>query len=218
MFEDIAQMEKEIEEFRNNILASSELIKGITELTEATKQQRASFQASSEALVKQLDACITQFKINHNDALQALGSSNAVAMENLHQSITTDMKGWIAALESIKTAIESCEAAANQKTDEQVKRFSDESDRILSEMQSSLATQQASFLEKLNETENVIRGYQSEAEKKYNSFLQQLENTNANQIFREVQELKKSMQVKFAVLMAGVGAAVVAAILSIVIN
>ena len=39
MFEDIAQMENEIEEFRNNILASSESIKGITDLTEATKQQ-----------------------------------------------------------------------------------------------------------------------------------------------------------------------------------
>lgn len=218
MFDDIAQMEKEIEIFRNNILASSELIKGITDLTEATKQQSDSFKTSSEALIKKLDDCITQIKADHDEALRNLENSNAAVVERLHQSITADMAEWLAALDNSKKAIESCEAVTAQKTDEQITRLSDECERLISEMQSSLTAQQESFLEKLNNTENVIRGYQSEAESKYNSFLEQLENTNVDQIFKEVQDLEKSIQTKFAILMAGVGAAIIAAILSIIIN
>ena len=218
MFEDIAQMEKEIEVFRNNILASSELIKGIADLTEATKQQSDSFKTSSEALIKKLDDCITQFKADHDEALRNLENSNAAVVERLHQSITADMEEWLASLERTKKAIESCEAATVQKTDEQIKHLSDECERLIAEMQSSFTSQQESFLERLNETENVIRGYQSDAERKYNSFLEQLENTNVDQIFKEVQDLEKSIQTKFAILMAGVGAAVIAAILSIIIN
>ena len=81
MFEDIAQMEKEIEEFRKNIVASSEFIKGISDLTEATKKQKESVDSSSDALVKKLDACIEQFRADHNSALQALETKNAVRMQ-----------------------------------------------------------------------------------------------------------------------------------------
>ena len=92
MFEDIAQMEKEIEEFRNNIVASSELIKGITELTEATKKQKEAFDSSSEVLVKKMDACIEQFKADHNSALQSLETKNAATIDELKQAIAANME------------------------------------------------------------------------------------------------------------------------------
>ena len=40
MFEDVAQMEKEIESFRKNMLASSELVEGIAQLITETKKQK----------------------------------------------------------------------------------------------------------------------------------------------------------------------------------
>ncbi len=218
MFEDIAQMEKEIETFRKNIAASSELINGIAELTEATKKQKESFKSSSEALVEKLDACIDQFKADHNNALQSLESKNAAVIDELKQTIAANMKDWLLQLETAKTAIEDCKATIAKTSDEQIKNFSDECGRIISEMQSDLASQQSAYLTKLEETDKVISGYQTEAENKYNSFVQRLEATNVDQIFKEVQELKKSIQTKFIILMAGVGAAVVAAIVSIVIK
>lgn len=298
MFKDIAQMEKEIEEFRNNIVASSELIKGIEDLTEATKKQKESFDSSSvalvkkldacieqfkedhnsalqaletknvatidelkqaiatnmedwlshleetkisieaykatiirisgeqqdffnsssEALVKKLDACIDQFKADHNSALQTLENKNAATIDELKQAIATNMEGWLSHLESAKASIESCEAAITKNSNEQIRNLSDECTRIISEMQSNFATQQSAYLAKLEETDKTISSYQSATEEKYKSFVQRLEAINVDQVFKEVQDLKKSIQTKFAILMTGVGIAVVAAILSIVIK
>ena len=55
MFEDIVQMEKEIEEFRQNILASSELVKGISELTNAVKKQNEAYSKAMEDASKSAD-------------------------------------------------------------------------------------------------------------------------------------------------------------------
>ena len=216
MFEDITQMEKEIETFRKNIVASSELVKGITDLTEATKQQRDSFTVSSDTLVKKLDACILQFKADHDESLQKLKNIDAAAIEELQQSITTDMQEWISNLEKVKAAIEFCEASATQKSDEQIKAFTNEGGRLIYEMQTTISLQQTAYSEKLYQMEEIIRGYQAEVESKYKSFVQQLESTDVDQIFKEVQDLKKSIQTKFVLLLTGVGMAVLTTILSII--
>jgi hypothetical protein len=378
MFENIAQMEKEIEEFRKNIIASSELVKRIADLTEATKQHKDSFILSSETLIAKLDDCVAQFKSDHDNSLKALESdnaalienlqqtiaqdiqewlsslektknaietceevaiskndekiqrfssecdrlidgmhthlvsqkiaydeslkalenSNAALIENLQQSIAKDVQEWLASLEKNKTAIETCEKTTISKTDEQIKHFSSECDRLIDGMQSNLVSQktaydeslkalehsnatvienlqqaiaqdvqewltsldktktaietceqdtisktdeqikqfssecrrlasgilsvltkqQSAYLDKLNETEKVINGYQVEAENKYNNFVQRLETTNVDQIFKEVQDLKKTLNTKIAILMTGVGISIVLAIISVFIK
>ncbi len=294
MFDNIAQMEKEIEEFRKNIIASSELVKGITDLTEATKQHKDSFISSSETLIAKLDDCVSQFKSDHDNSLKALESDNAALIENLQQAIAQDVQKWLTSLDTTKTAIEKCEQDTISKTDEQLKHFSSECDRLISGMESNLVSQktaydeslkalensnaaltenlqqaiaqdvqkwltsldttktaiekceqdtisktdeqikqfsseckrlatgilsvltkqQSAYLDKLDETEKVINGYQVEAENKYNSFVQRLETTNVDQIFKEVQDLKKSLNTKIAILMTGVGISIVLAIIS----
>ena len=79
MFEDIDQMEREIETFRKNIVASSELIEGITKLTEATRQQQESFSASADELIKKLDSCILEIMSDHETALKTLSNNNNAA-------------------------------------------------------------------------------------------------------------------------------------------
>jgi hypothetical protein len=48
MFKDVAEMEREIETFRKNVVASSELVEGISQLTAETMKQKESFSASTE--------------------------------------------------------------------------------------------------------------------------------------------------------------------------
>lgn len=225
MFEDIAQMEKEIEEFRSNIIASSELVRGIEDLTESIKQQKESFSASSNSLVKKLDACIEQFRSDHNASLQELNNSNSASIESLRQGISNDMQQWLEKLEDVKKAIVSCETQTTQKNEEQIKHITAEGDRIVSsaeqyvaEMKKTVSAQQEAFAERLHQTEVVIQAYQSEAEAKYNSFVQKLESTNMDQIYKEIQDLKKSIQTKFVVLMLGIGITIAVIILSIIIK
>lgn len=167
MFEDITQMEKEIETFRSNIIASSELVESITNLTDAVKQQEESFNSSSKAIIKSLTDSEKEF---------------------------------------------------DSKSEEQIKQYKDISKQTIEEMKSNLSSLQTSYADKLHQTEEIIISYQKEAESKYSDFVKKLEETNVDQIYKEVQDLKKSIQTKFMILMAGTGAAVIAAIISIIIR
>lgn len=207
MFEDIAQMEKEIEEFRKNIIASSDLINSIADLTKATKEQKDSFDASAEKLTQKLDSCIAQFRADHDSSI-----------ETMKKSIADDMQAWISNIEKIKTSIETEQTAATQKNEEQIKQFTSESERILDEMKNTISAQQEAFSQKATQTEEVIRGYQKEAENKYNGFINILESTNVDQIFKEVQNLKQSMQTKFVILMAGIGITLLVAALGLILK
>lgn len=218
MFEDITQMEKEIETFRNNIIASSELVEGIADLTEATKLQKDSLENSTQSLINKLDECIKQFKVDHNESLQTLSSNNSAEIEKMQQTITADMQKWIASIEVIKEAIKSNEDSTIKKNDEQIKSFVSESERIIEDMKSAISALQDTYIDSFKQAELAIQSYQSDAESKYNSFVQRMETTNVDQIFKEVQDLKKSMQTKFIIEMVGIGVAIVAAILSIVIK
>ena len=158
MFEDIAQMEKEIETFRKNIAASSELVEGISQLTEATKQREESFSASTDSLIKRIDACILQIKEDHASALQALNNENSSTINTLQKNLLSEQSSRLAELERIKSELENM---------------------------------QASYAEKLTQTELIIKEYQKNAEQQYNDFVHRLETTNVDQIFKEVQELKQ---------------------------
>ncbi|MCR4692257.1 MAG: hypothetical protein K5664_00045 [Firmicutes bacterium] len=207
MFEDIAQMEKEIEEFRKNIIASSDLINSIADLTKVTKEQKDSFDASAEKLIQKLDSCIVQFKVDHDDSI-----------DKMKKSIADDMQEWMSNIEKIKTSIEAGQTATTQKNEEQIKQFASESERILDEMKNTISAQQEAFSQRVNQTEELIRGYQKEAENKYNEFINVLESTNVDQIFKEVQSLKQSMQTKFIIAMAGIGVTLIAVAISLILK
>lgn len=218
MFEDVTQMEKEIETFRKNVVASSQLVEGIAELTEATKKHKEAYSAATAELLKKVDACIAEIKADHETALRTLSSNNDTAISALQQNMSAEQQARMAELQQIKVALENCQTETGKKTDEQIRQLTSECERLISEMKTTLSAQQTAYAEKLQQTEQVIRGYQSEAEKKYNEFVNRLESTNVDQIFKEVQDLKQSIQTKFMILMGGIGVTLVVAVLSLILK
>lgn len=294
MFEDVAQMEKEIETFRKNVVASSELVEGINGLTEATRQHKETYSAATEDLIKKIDACIAEIKTDHEAALRTLSSNNDAALtalqknmaaevetrmselqqiksalENLqasyaerlqrnettireyesrfdnsveqiktdheaalralsdridsamaeqHEKSTKDLADKMAEIEKIKASIEEYQAQAAKKADEQVQQLVEDCERLITEMKTELASQQSAHVEKLQHAEQTIGGYQTAAEEKYDEFVKRLESTNVDQIFKEVQDLKQSIQLKFMILMGGIGAAIVVSVIGLILK
>lgn len=294
MFEDVAQMEKEIETFRKNVVASSELVEGINGLTEATRQHKETYSAATEDLIKKIDACIAEIKTDHEAALRTLSSNNDAALtalqknmaaevetrmselqqiksalENLqasyaerlqrnettireyesrldnsveqiktdheaalralsdridsamaeqHEKSTKDLADKMAEIEKIKASIEEYQAQAAKKADEQVQQLVEDCERLITEMKTELASQQSAHVEKLQHTEQTIGGYQTAAEEKYDEFVKRLESTNVDQIFKEVQDLKQSIQLKFMILMGGIGTAIVVSVIGLILK
>lgn len=296
MFEDVAQMEKEIESFRKNMLASSELVESVAQLITETKKQKDEMSASTKALIKELEACVAQFKADHDGALQSLSrnneallrsvqsdmsseqqrriseikliqgdikecleassadakkqlaelsstgkvltsafhqdaesvkssnasqmqklaSDNAEAMDTLHKNIASEQEKLIKELHDIQKALDECLAAVHldaenfQKISTQnIEQMDESCQRIISDTKATMDSLQSDFASKLQQIESTIKGYQAAAEDKYTEFVDRLERTNVDQIFKEVQDLKHSVQIKFAILMGGVGAALI---------
>ena len=247
MFEDVAEMEREIETFRKNVVASSELIEGISRLTAETKKQKESFSASTAELLKKLDACVEQFKTDYESALHALKDSNNAEIKALQENMSAEHQARIADLEKIEAALqknltdataqseaqvkalsETSEAITNafhQDTEklqslslEQIRQLNTDCERIISEMKSSSEEQQSAYIARLQAAEDVIKGYQASAESKYTEFVTRLESTNVDQIFKEVQDLKKSIQTKFMILAGGIGITLIVAIISLILK
>lgn len=247
MFEDVAEMEREIDTFRKNVVASSELVEGISRLTAETKQQKESFSASAEELLKKLDDCIVQFKSDHESALRTMGESNESMIATHQKNLTAEQQAILSDLEKTRAEMQKYLADSSAQADTQIralsatsdkfadsireeaeknqaqsleqrKQFNADCDRVIAETKSVLETQQKAFAESLQQTENVIKGYQADAESKYAEFINCLETTNVDQIFKEVQDLKKTIQTKFAILIGGVGLTLLAVILSLFIK
>lgn len=96
MFESVEQLEKEVQEFRQNILASSELIKSIEGLIAATKAQKDSFASESSELLTKMDAHTEALKTSYAEALSKMVKENSKLVSDLSskgESLLREMQG-----------------------------------------------------------------------------------------------------------------------------
>ncbi len=182
MFEDVDQMEREIETFRKNIVASSELVESISRLTEATRQQQESFSISANELIMKLDSCITEIKSDHESALQTLSRNNNALIKELQEKEAADLQDRIAEIEKISSSIKACQTETITKLEENLRQLSEENSSMIASMKTELDRQQSSFSEKLLHTEQVIGNCNTETITKAEENLRQLSEENSNMI------------------------------------
>ena len=250
MFEDIAQMEKDRETFRKNVVASSELVEGIIQLTEATNQQKEAVAKASDSLGREVESCVAQIKKDHATALRTLNDENKSTIIALQENLSAEQASRLSELDRLKNDLKEMQSSYSAAAESLVKRIescimqikedhaialralNDENKSTINALQENLSAEQASrlseldqlknellkmqasYVEKLNQTDHAIQEYQRNAEIQYNDFVRRLETTNVDQIFREVQELKQSVKAKFLLLMGGIGFTLIATVLN----
>jgi DNA repair exonuclease SbcCD ATPase subunit len=222
----IAELERIQTEFKANQAEEIEkaeirqnaFIQKLQETENVIRGYQSTAETKYSEYISKLDTCVAQLRSNHEAALRTLSDSNDATIRALQKNMSAEQNTRIAELEKIQTALERCQAETAKKSDEQIHQLTSECERLISEMKIELATQQTAYTEKMQQTEQVIRGYQSTAEQKYDEFINRLETTNVDQIFKEVQNLKKSIQTKFIILIGGIGALLAVSIISIIIK
>lgn len=188
MFEDIEQLEKEVQEFRKNILGSAALLKSLDTIVAALKAQTAELSAKSAEMAGKMDSQSTAIQKKTDDTLQKL-------VANL-----TD-----------------CAAELRKVTDGAVDRLSTENKENLTNTAAQILATQKEYIETLQATEKAIQACSSELGKKHGEFLDRLEKTNIDQIYQVCVDMKKSVETKLTILMAGVGVAIILAIVGLFI-
>ena len=72
-------------------------------------------------------------------------------------------------------------------------------------------------LEQLAQTENRVSELSQQLESKYNAFVEKLESTNMDQLYKYCQDMNKAINLKLGLLLGGVAVAVIVSIVSLFI-
>lgn len=77
---------------------------------------------------------------------------------------------------------------------------------------------QQEYLQHLETVKAEIDEMEKQLQKHYAMFLEKLETTNISNIANEIQELKKSLNTKFAIIMGGIGVAIVLVVVTLLLR
>lgn len=225
MFTDIEQLEKEIQAFKKNILASNELIQTIEAVVAAAKKQNADYQAATTALQDKMDTHTEGLKKLSEDTIaqmlaeskktasevQGIANTTIADMSAANKTLLADTVEQLKAAQKVYIdALEAVKVALSETTTERGKQ--------LEEATEALKTAQKDYYDRLAQIETAITATKDELDKKYKAFLEKLESTNMDQIFKVCQEMKKSIETKLLLLTGGVGIAIILMIVSFFIK
>lgn len=279
MFDDIEQLEKEVQEFRQNMLGSTALLKSLDAIVLALKAQTTEFTTKSNEMTGKLDAqataiqnkaddtleklvtnltnCIAEIRKVSNEAADRLSAENKANLANTTTQIQATQQGYVEALQATEKALQECktefsiksaemtgrikaQSEAMQKSndesleklrtcvtqciaelkkvnDDAVSRLAEENKNNLANSAAQFSATQKEYIAALEATDRAVQAYTTELSKKHGEFLDRLEKTNIDQIYQGCMDMKKSMESKFTILMAGVGVAIVLAVVGLFI-
>lgn len=207
MFENIEQLEKEIQAFRQNILASSELVKSMEEISAVVRKQQSDYAESSSALLDKMEQQRTELAERTAtllDQIEKLSKSVPEEVEKKAEVLIEQLKDVTATYEKTMSGIvEQFEKENNDNTAEALRKYGELN---------------GLHIEQLKKAEEQISAMISDLNEKYNLFLTRLESTNIDSLFSEIQKMKKSMEAKMYLILGGVGIAIVIAIVSLIIR
>ena len=140
MFDDIEQLEKEVQEFRQNMLGSTALLKSLDAIVLALKAQTTEFTTKSNEMTGKLDAqataiqnkaddtleklvtnltnCIADIRKVSNEATDRLSAENKANLVNTTTQIQSTQQGYIEALQATEKALQGCKTEFSIKSAE----------------------------------------------------------------------------------------------------
>lgn len=218
MFDNIEQLEKQVQEFQENILASNKLLADIEALTSAVKNQQCGYEQASATLIQEIKGYVKNVT-NESETLRGA----------LSEDINCAIQGTKTAVIEMKAHTEATFKAAVEQLSLEISILNTNTERFIGELKSAdesaidsvvkkLTTSQQSYIKQLEAAQSAIQEMNQTLNIKYHEFLQRLENINVDQLFKTCQDMKKSIEKKLFLLMGGVGITAIIAILSLLIR
>ena len=211
MFDNIGELEKQVEEFQQNILASNNLINALGEITATIKAHQNSLTEESTKLLDTLQSQISFFDTTSSQLLSSLEKNNDSNNNKLVASIGDLEK-------SITDEISHLQKQGQSTIDNAVKTLSSTNEQCLTNISNEFNHNHEEYVQKLMQFSKAVEEMKSELEQKYGAFIKELHETNLDQVSKDVQSLKKEVNSKFTLAYIGIVISVIASILSIVLR
>lgn len=226
MLETIEELEKEIDEFQNNIAASGEMVLALKQMIEQIKQQNSEFDMQSKALLSRLDtlpANIENTTIANNERIR----SDVVSELNKSLQAFSDEQGkYIISLQGVQKTIQEFSDLAK----EQGKSFREQTNAMNESMNSALSdlngkiqnttnllkqdidvsvsernkeviVAQEKYIKEIDNANVSMKKCEEALDSKYKDFLSVLEKMNISNIYEQNIQLKEELRKKTTILM-----------------
>ena len=218
MFESIEELEKEVQSFRENLLASNELITGIEKLTATTSEQQVKYVDSSKELLTKIDdtaALTLSSLIAENEALIDTLSKKGYALLEKINAVPVEIKAEnVLMIDGLKNCISELQTNISKF----VSQLSNDSKSHLNDSIASMNLVQQEHIARLEAIEIAFSKGETELTTKYDMFMAKLESTNVDQLLKACQDIQKAVNMKFAILSVGLSVSVILLIVSFFIK
>ena len=188
------------------------------EYTNRIEKFDQSTQQSVDTIVKQSD----EFKTTANDAVEEMKTANQSGLDAAVKKLTDEQEEHIKRLDSFEASTQKSVDTIVKQSDEfkttatnTVKEIKSTNQEQLDAFLVRLEKEHAEYLGKLETVNNSIAEMEKQLQEHYSLFLGKLETTNISTVADEIQLLKKQINTKFAILMGGIGVAVILAVIEL---
>lgn len=226
MLETIEELEKEIDEFQNNIAVSGEMVLALKQMIEQIKQQNSEFDMQSKALLSRLDtlpANIENTTIANNERIR---SDVASELNKSLQAFSDEQGKYIISLQGVQKTIQefsdlareqgkSFREQTNEMNENMNSALSDLNEKIqnttnllkqdidvsVSERNKEVIVAQEKYIKEIDGANVSMKKCEEALDSKYKDFLSVLEKMNISNIYEQNIQLKEELRKKTTILM-----------------
>lgn len=209
MFENVEQLEREIKEFEQNILASKALIQNIKEATAAIKEQNERFGNESDRLILRINEVPADIDETVKENIDRLIEENRNIADGL-SAITSEVKTYEGMIEDkydamlsetmqklneVLSEVSSYKTAVKEGNDETLLKANELLKATVENAAENFKTESGKYTEALDKLTVQLTKSEAELESKYRELIAKSENTNG-QIMKELAEIKSTVNSK----------------------
>lgn len=220
----IEDLEKEIDQFQKNMMASGEVVKLLNQMVEGVKQQNDSFNTQAQSLLLKIENLPTVIERENETSNQKIKNDVSTEIGKTVQDFRTEQTRYLDSVDKFNTQVQSMlikvenlpntiereNEASNQKIKNDV---SSELGKIIQDFK----TEQARYLESAEKSQRAIEDAERKLDKSYRDFIDNIERMNISNLYDEYTQLKKTVNVRTTILMVISLVSVVVGIVGLII-
>lgn len=210
MIPTIEMLEKEIEQFHSNVSGSNALVAALNDVVTVGKKQSQMFDEKTAELQTLLAKLPEDVRAEFASCFQTFSSEIQAEHSRYQAEVAAILKACSTSVSEAEAKITATPDAVEGKMNEAYAKSQEALTVAQKKYADDLQTATQEFLNKTNACMSLI-------EEKYNAFIMKLEATNVDQIYKICEKMNSAINMKLNIALAGVGVAVILAILGLFI-
>ena len=213
MFDNVKQLENEIKDFEQNILASKELVQNVKSVAEAVKQQTESLNSESGRIMRELQAVPANLRSVNEEFAEQLQKET----QKVNEDFSRQIQAYLSNLESSTAEVKKYHETLTTRYTELLGRTQKKMDEVSSDIgtkiadetgkiNASLNKQVQQYLNAIETSTTDVKKYHETLTTKYNALLSETQKEMDTAIVKASESFKTESEKYTAELIASVEA------------